>query len=98
MYVLPDVKEAAHFLWKVLQNEEISQIFKAYEQVLFDLSVKLWDRRDTTKLPIKAATVAFFATVAGLIIITHFSFRLLRCPGPPIALSSTPLPPKYCPI
>ena len=47
--VIPDVKEAAHFLWKVLQKEEMQQIFKAHEQVLFDLSVKLWNQRDTAK-------------------------------------------------
>ena len=47
--VIPDVTEAAHFLWKVLQNEEMQQIFMAHEQVLFDLSVKLWNRRDTAK-------------------------------------------------
>ena len=47
--VIPDVKEPAHFLWKVLQNEEMQQIFKAHEQVLFDLSVKLWNLRDTAK-------------------------------------------------
>jgi hypothetical protein len=32
-----------------LQNEEMQQIFKAHEQVLFDLSVKLWNLRDTAK-------------------------------------------------
>lgn len=47
--VIPNVKEAAHFLWKVLQNEKMKQIFKAHEQVLFDLSIKLWNRRNTAK-------------------------------------------------
>jgi len=47
--VIPDAKDAAHFLWKVLQNEDMQQTFKAYEQVLFDLSIKLWNRRDTAK-------------------------------------------------
>ncbi len=47
--LIPDAKEAAHFLWKVLQNEEIQQIFKEHEQKLFDLSIKLWNQRDTVK-------------------------------------------------
>ena len=47
--IIPDAKEVAYFLWKVLQHKEIHQIFKAHEQVLFDLSVKLWNQRDTVK-------------------------------------------------
>lgn len=47
--VIPDVQETAHFLLKVLQNEETQQIFKAHEQFIFDLSVKLWNRRDIAR-------------------------------------------------
>lgn len=47
--VIPDAKEAAHFLWHVLRNKAMQQLFKAHEQELFDLSVKLWNRRDAAK-------------------------------------------------
>lgn len=52
--VIPDVQEASHYLWKVLQNEEMQQRFKEYEQVLFELSLMLWNRRSTSKpLPMR---------------------------------------------
>ena len=47
--IMPDTKDAAYFLWKVLQSEDMREVFKAHEQELFDFSVKLWNRRDTAK-------------------------------------------------
>lgn len=47
--IIPDVKEAAYFFWKVLRIKEMQQIFIVHEKELFDLSVKLWNRRDIAK-------------------------------------------------
>lgn len=47
--VLPDVKEGALFLWKVLQDKNMTRVYKENEKMLFDFSVKLWNLRDTSK-------------------------------------------------
>ena len=47
--VIPDVQEAANYLWNVLQKEEMQQRFKFCEQVLLDMSLKLWNQRDRAK-------------------------------------------------
>ena len=66
--VIPDAKEAAHFLWKVLQREEMQKVFSTCEQVLFELSVKLWNRRDTSKPPEMRLVDMVFNTATGVII------------------------------
>lgn len=47
--ILIDVQELAHYLWTVLQADDIQQHFSEYEQILFELSLKLWNQRATSK-------------------------------------------------
>lgn len=47
--MLHDVQGLAHYLLKALQREEMKQLFDKNEQMLFELSLKLWNMRATKK-------------------------------------------------
>ena len=46
--VIPNMREAAGYLLKTLKTFEMQGRFKENEQALFELSLKLWNRRETT--------------------------------------------------
>ncbi len=78
MDVIPDIQGVAHFLWKVLQIEEMPNKFKEHEKVLFDLSLALWNRRDTTnpsqmKLIVKALNTVTGTVLMCWIYMTNYS-------------------------
>lgn len=68
MDIIPDVKEVASFLLMVLRNKAIQQKYKENEQQLYELSIKLWDRRDTSSPSEMRLIDKAFNTTTGIVL------------------------------
>jgi len=71
--IVPDVKDVSYYLWKVLQRKEMQNEFKEWEDVLFDLSLQLWGRRDTESPPTMRLIDRTFNSTTGILLLcwTH---------------------------
>ena len=70
--VIPDMKEAARYLLKALENKEMQERFKENEHALFELSLKLWKCRETTissELGTERAIIKSFNTTTGIVLL-----------------------------
>lgn len=67
--VLSDVQGLSRYLLSVLQNEDIKPLFKEHEQMLFDLSQKLWARRSTDAPSPMQIIIKAHNTTIGIILL-----------------------------
>ncbi len=68
--VIPDIKAVADFLWEALRNKEMGAHFKKYEKELFELSIRLWEKRDTAEPSSMRIIDKVFNTATGIVLIS----------------------------
>ena len=66
--LLSDVLELARLLLKALQSKDIQSRFKEHEQMMFNLSIKLWDRRPKEPASSSQLIMEVHNTTIGIIL------------------------------
>lgn len=66
--ILSDVLGVARYLLKVLQSKEVQSKFKEHEQMIFELSVKLWNRRPKESSVSSQLIMTVHNTTTGIIL------------------------------
>lgn len=66
---LPAVIEVANYLWTLLQKNEMKDSFKEYECKLFELSEKIWNKREGKKPKSIRLADASIYTTTGIILL-----------------------------